>query len=61
MLQRKLPEGMTLTELPRTSCTPEAPERFRIRRLCGPPATQSPNLKSPTIVDRIKAVYGRAS
>jgi hypothetical protein len=35
MLQRKLPEGMTLTELPRTNRTPEAPERFRITLATG--------------------------
>jgi hypothetical protein len=35
MLQRKLPEGMTLTELPRMSRTPEAPERFRITLATG--------------------------
>jgi hypothetical protein len=35
MLQRKLPEGMTLTELPRTNRTPEAQERFRITLATG--------------------------
>jgi hypothetical protein len=35
MLQRKLPEGMTLTELSRTSRTPAAPERFRITLATG--------------------------
>ena len=35
MLQRKLPEGTTLTELPRTSRTSEAPERFRITLATG--------------------------